>query len=105
MSTRADPGAHMSRTGRPNTGHGLNPAERAAMGEQLHAARWEANLSIRSLAAAVGVSSNAVAKWEHGSLPGDATRRRLAGLFGVPEIDLFAKYEARMAALRARLGF
>jgi transcriptional regulator with XRE-family HTH domain len=49
------------------------------------------------------VSTNAVAQWERGSMPGADYRPLIAQLYGIDEDLLFAEVAERMAAHRALL--
>jgi transcriptional regulator with XRE-family HTH domain len=66
------------------------------MAERMRAARWRAGLSMSVVASETGVTINAVKAWEKGSIPEDATRAKLAALYGMEEPVLFAEYEAEV---------
>ena len=75
----------------------LTASERLRLGERLARTRWALNLSQRSVGDALGVTGQAVANWERGSLPGAELRPAIADLYGVPEAELFAEYYAYLA--------
>ena len=74
------------------------------MGARIRAARYAANLSLREVAEAAGMSLGAVVGWErYGYVPPDHARAALAALYGYPEAELFAEYHARRDAGAALL--
>jgi transcriptional regulator with XRE-family HTH domain len=81
----------------------LTPDERVVLGDRLRLARHLAKLTVRAVASEFDVSTNTVNNWEHGGLPADELRPRIAALYGVEENVLFAEYEARVDAARALL--
>lgn len=81
----------------------LNRSEREAMAERLEAARYMAGLSIRGVAAELGVHTASVTQWESGSVPVPETRARLAELYGIEEDVLFPELAARRKAAEALL--
>jgi transcriptional regulator with XRE-family HTH domain len=79
----------------------LKPEEKAVIAKRLAAARWVAKLSLRDVAAQIGVSVNSITSWEKGAmLPRPEHRERLAALYGLPEAQLFAEYEAHLEGAR-----
>jgi transcriptional regulator with XRE-family HTH domain len=82
----------------------LSKAERDAMGERVRAARSVSGLTLRDVAADLGVSTNSVSQWEHGALPSPAKRAELAHLYDVAEARLFAEYFALVEEARAILN-
>ena len=81
----------------------LNEGERLTLGPRLRAARDLAGMTLRGVAAELGVSVNSVVQWEHGTLPVEDNRAKLAALYGRDEDVLFAEVAARMDAARALL--
>jgi transcriptional regulator with XRE-family HTH domain len=82
----------------------LTTAERRQMGDRLRAARTAANLPIRAVARATGMSYTAVGAWERdGYLPNPEAMAVLADLYHLPAGVLFAEYHARRAEVLAPL--
>jgi transcriptional regulator with XRE-family HTH domain len=81
----------------------LNANERETLGPRLRAARHLANKTLRGVADELDVNVNSVVQWEHGTLPGEENRAKLAALYGVDEDVLFAELAARLDAARALL--
>jgi transcriptional regulator with XRE-family HTH domain len=78
----------------------LDPKERAAMAKRLKAARYTAGLTVRKVAADLGVHVASVTQWESGTVPVPETRAQLAALYHVDEDNLFREVAAHEAEAR-----
>jgi transcriptional regulator with XRE-family HTH domain len=79
----------------------LTEVEKAALAARLAAARRVRKLTQKQVAKAMSVTALAVQKWEQGSVPSEGIRPKLAKLYGLPEMKLFAEVERHLAADRA----
>lgn len=81
----------------------LSKQDRADMGQRLKAARYTAGITIRGVAAELGVNVASVTQWESGTVPIPETRARLAKLYDLDEDVLFAELAAQREAAKALL--
>lgn len=77
----------------------LSAQERRAMGDRVMACRWAGGLTLAAVAGELGVCVNSIVQWEHGSIPRDDMRVRLAAFYRVEEAALFAEYEDALRAM------
>ena len=89
--------------GLPGLKSRLDGRLRPAQAERLRAARAVSGLTVREVAAKVGVCTQSIEAWERGTVPMSHNRAALAELYGVAEGVLFAEHEATIAAAKSLL--